>query len=165
MWHHFVSNSYLIIGHIAQHYARVLSKITNLTNVDTSGDKNHFWLSIQKVDKLLDIIGAFRAKMRLLWEGGGIFRGSVWSSCCIFRLQNTIDYQPKSRNDSVITSAFWEKFRKIYMTHKSIVQSKIQSIFRQQNHNWLSDKNSKWFVLLHAHFEKNYVKFIRRKRV
>ena len=90
MSHHLVSKSYLIIGHIAQHYTRVLSKITNLTNVDTSGDQNHFWLSIQKVEKLLDIIGEFWAKMRLSMEGWGrsIFRGSVWSSYCIFRLQN-----------------------------------------------------------------------------
>ena len=97
--------------------------------------------------------------------GGSSFRGGVWSSCCILGQQNHNWLSAKKvEMIRIITRAFWV-FRKIYMTHKSIVQSKIQSIFRQQNHNWLTDKKSKWFVLLHEHFEKNYVKFIRCKRV
>lgn len=100
-------------------------------------------------------------------RGGAVsmVTGGVWSSDGIFRQQNHNWLSAKKvEMIRIITRAFWV-FRKIYMTHKSIVQSKIQSIFRQQNHNWLTDKKSKWFVLLHEHFEKNYVKFIRCKRV
>ena len=89
----------------------------------------------------------------------------VWSSDGVFRQQNHNWLSAKKvEMIRIITRAFWE-FRKIYMTYKSIVQSKMQSIFRQQNRNWLTDTKSKRFMLLHEHFEKNYVKFIRRKRV
>ena len=106
-------------------------------------DKNHTWLSVNKVENMLVTTGAFWEQILRLWHIFGVKSHlGVWAFVSHFRIKFALDNRPKVGKNA--------------QYYIRVLRKNVCGSFWDQNHNWLSNKKvEKMLDIIFAFWEKN----------